>query len=166
MRRGAIRLRQARQPGGCGRGPGDSPCLTHGQTWAHPFDVCSGEQGVAHDFGPSVLVCGWPLRGWPAPPEARLPYPSNPIWNEIIPDSAYGSQRPRSWRCPACPVRATRRVAIDAVWLSGLTAASTAGRWLWSRWGSSASGSSACPVFLALLWGLSNEAIRLLPNVY
>jgi len=38
--------------------------------------------------------------------------------------------------------------------------------WLWSRWGILRAWVVGAPVLLALLWGLSNEAMRLLPNVY
>jgi sortase A len=53
-----------------------------------------------------------------------------------------------------------------ALWLSGLALASVAVWWLWSRWGLLRAWIVGAPVLLALLWGLSNEAMRLLPNVY
>jgi sortase A len=53
-----------------------------------------------------------------------------------------------------------------ALWLTGLAAASAAAWWLWSRWGLLRTWLLAAPILLALLWGLSNEAMRLLPNVY
>jgi sortase A len=53
-----------------------------------------------------------------------------------------------------------------ALWLAGLALASAAVWWLWSRWGILRAWVVGAPVLLALLWGLSNEAMRLLPNVY
>jgi sortase A len=53
-----------------------------------------------------------------------------------------------------------------ALWLAGLVLASAAVWWLWSRWGILRAWVVGAPVLLALLWGLSNEAMRLLPNVY
>jgi sortase A len=53
-----------------------------------------------------------------------------------------------------------------ALWLAGLALASAAVWWLWSRWGLLRAWIVGAPVLLALLWGLSNEAMRLLPNVY
>ncbi len=53
-----------------------------------------------------------------------------------------------------------------ALWLAGLAAASAAVWWLWSRLGILRAWIIGAPVLLALLWGLSNEAMRLLPNVY
>jgi sortase A len=53
-----------------------------------------------------------------------------------------------------------------ALWLAGLALASAAVWWLWSRWGILRAWIVGAPVLLALLWGLSNEAMRLVPNVY
>jgi sortase A len=53
-----------------------------------------------------------------------------------------------------------------ALWLAGLAFASAAVWWLWSRWGLLRAWIVGAPILLALLWGLSNEAMRLLPNVY
>jgi len=53
-----------------------------------------------------------------------------------------------------------------ALWLAGLVAASAAVWWLWARWGILRAWIIGAPVLLALLWGLSDEAMRLLPNVY
>jgi sortase A len=53
-----------------------------------------------------------------------------------------------------------------AFWLAGLAIASAAVWWLWSRWGILRAWIVGAPVLLALLWGFSNEAMRLLPNVY
>jgi sortase A len=53
-----------------------------------------------------------------------------------------------------------------ALWLAGLALASAGVWWLWSRWGLLRAWIVGAPVLLALLWGLSNEAMRLLPNVY
>jgi sortase A len=52
------------------------------------------------------------------------------------------------------------------LWLAGLAVASAAVWWLWSRLGILRAWIIGAPVLLALLWGLSNEAMRLLPNVY
>jgi sortase A len=78
------------------------------------------------------------------------------------------------------PPHATKTVAVSqmpgqtdaaawpfvALWLAGLGVASAAVWWLWSRWGILRAWIVGAPVLLALLWGLSNEAMRLLPNVY
>jgi sortase A len=53
-----------------------------------------------------------------------------------------------------------------ALWLAGVALASVAVWWLWSRWGLLRAWVIGAPVLLALLWGFSNEAMRLLPNVY
>jgi sortase A len=53
-----------------------------------------------------------------------------------------------------------------ALWLAGLAVASAAVWWLWSRLGILRAWIIGAPLLLALLWGLSNEAMRLLPNVY
>lgn len=53
-----------------------------------------------------------------------------------------------------------------ALWIAGLALASAAVWWLWGRWGILRAWIVGAPVLLALLWGLSNEAMRLLPNVY
>ena len=53
-----------------------------------------------------------------------------------------------------------------ALWLAGLAVASAAVWWLWSRWGILRAWIVGAPILLALLWGLGNEAMRLLPNVY
>jgi sortase A len=53
-----------------------------------------------------------------------------------------------------------------ALWLAGLALASAVVWWLWSRWGLLRAWILGAPVLLALLWSLSNEAMRLLPNVY
>ena len=54
---------------------------------------------------------------------------------------------------------------LVALWLAALALASAAVWWLWSRWGLRG-WIVGTPILLALLWGLSNEAMRLLPNVY
>jgi sortase A len=53
-----------------------------------------------------------------------------------------------------------------ALWLAGLAVASAAVWWIWSRLGILRAWIIGAPVLLAFLWGLSNEAMRLLPNVY
>jgi Flp pilus assembly protein TadB len=53
-----------------------------------------------------------------------------------------------------------------ALWLAGLAVASAAVWWLWARLGILRAWIIGAPVLLALLWGLGNEAMRLLPNVY
>jgi sortase A len=53
-----------------------------------------------------------------------------------------------------------------AVWLVGLALASAGCWWLWSRLGILRTWMVGAPILFGILWGLSNEAIRLLPNVY
>ncbi|MGC9961858.1 MAG: class E sortase [Acidimicrobiales bacterium] len=51
-------------------------------------------------------------------------------------------------------------------WLQALLVGSIALVWLWSRWGRAQAWLVGAPVMFAILWGLSTEAMRLLPNVY
>jgi sortase A len=53
-----------------------------------------------------------------------------------------------------------------ALWGLALLAATGACWWLWSFWGLLRTWIVAAPVFLGILWALSEEALRLLPNVY
>ena len=53
-----------------------------------------------------------------------------------------------------------------ALWLAVLLGASAACWWLWSWWGLLRTWIIGAPVLLGILWALSDEAIRLLPNVY
>lgn len=52
------------------------------------------------------------------------------------------------------------------LWLLVLLAGSVGIWWLWSRWGLLQTWLVGAPVLFAVLWGLSDEAMRLLPNVY
>jgi sortase A len=52
------------------------------------------------------------------------------------------------------------------LWLVALVAATGAIWYLWSRWGIVQTWLVGAPVILGILWALSDEAIRLLPNVY
>jgi hypothetical protein len=47
-----------------------------------------------------------------------------------------------------------------------LLAASTVCWWLWARWGLARTWLIGAPVLFAVMWMLSNEVMRLLPNVY
>jgi sortase A len=51
-------------------------------------------------------------------------------------------------------------------WLQALLVGAIGAVWLWSRWGPLKTWLVAAPVLFGILWGLSNEAMRLLPNVY
>lgn len=53
-----------------------------------------------------------------------------------------------------------------ALWLVALLAGSAACWWLWARWGIFRTWLVGAPVLFGILWALSNEAMRLLPNVY
>ncbi len=53
-----------------------------------------------------------------------------------------------------------------ALWFAGFLVASAISWWLWSRWGILRTWLVGAPLLLAVLWGLSNEAMRFLPNVY
>lgn len=50
-------------------------------------------------------------------------------------------------------------------WLQALLIAGCGIAWLWSRWGRWQTWLVGVPVLVALLWGLSTEAMRLLPNI-
>ena len=52
------------------------------------------------------------------------------------------------------------------LWTGALFAATAACWWLWSYWGLVRTWLIGAPVLFFILWALSNEAIRLLPNVY
>ena len=65
---------------------------------------------------------------------------------------------PGPWR----PVR----VALRPFWLEALLVVGVAVAWLWSRWGVGKTWLIGGPVVFAILWLLSNEVLRLLPNVY
>ncbi len=51
-------------------------------------------------------------------------------------------------------------------WLLALLAGSVALVWLWSRWGFPRTWLIGAPVMFGILWGLSTEVMRLLPNVF
>jgi sortase A len=51
-------------------------------------------------------------------------------------------------------------------WLQGLLVGLVGLVWLWSRWGLSRTWLIGAPVLLGILWGLSTELMRLLPNVF
>jgi sortase A len=53
-----------------------------------------------------------------------------------------------------------------ALWAAVLLAATAACWWLWSTWGLLRTWIVGAPILFAILWALSNEALRLLPNVY
>jgi sortase A len=52
------------------------------------------------------------------------------------------------------------------LWTAALFAATAACWWLWAYWGLLRTWIIGAPVLFAILWLLSNQAIRLLPNVY
>jgi sortase A len=52
------------------------------------------------------------------------------------------------------------------LWAAALFAATAACWWLWSYWGLLRTWLIGAPILFAILWLLSNQAIRLLPNVY
>jgi sortase A len=55
---------------------------------------------------------------------------------------------------------------LAAGWFLGLLIVSAASWWLWSRWGLLRAWLIGAPILLGLLWGLSSEVMRLLPNTY
>jgi sortase A len=50
-------------------------------------------------------------------------------------------------------------------WLQGLILAGVGSVWAWLRWGRWQTWLVAAPILLAVLWGISEEAMRLLPNL-
>ncbi len=52
------------------------------------------------------------------------------------------------------------------LWLEAVLAAAVGVVWLWSRWAWWRAWIVCTPVVLGVLWGLSSEVLRLLPNVY
>jgi len=71
----------------------------------------------------------------------------------VPPDQVPGHNDPSAW-------------PWVVLWLGLLVAGSVTCWWLWSRWGILQTWLVGAPVLFALLWGLGNEAMRLLPNVY
>jgi sortase A len=51
------------------------------------------------------------------------------------------------------------------LWLQGLLVAGIASVWAWSRWGRWQTWLVGAPIVLGVLWGISSEAMRLLPNL-
>jgi sortase A len=51
------------------------------------------------------------------------------------------------------------------LWLQGLILASVGSVWAWVRWGRWQTWLVGAPIILGVMWGLSEEAMRLLPNV-
>jgi len=71
----------------------------------------------------------------------------------VSPSEVQGHDEPSAW-------------PLAGLWFLALLAASAACWWLWSRWGIVQTWIVGAPILFGLLWGLSNEAMRLLPNVY
>ncbi len=71
----------------------------------------------------------------------------------VAPSEVQGHNDPSAW-------------PFVAPWLVVLVAASAVFWRLWSRWGILQTWIVGAPVLFAILWALSNEAMRLLPNVY
>jgi sortase A len=51
------------------------------------------------------------------------------------------------------------------LWLQGLVAIGVAAVWSWNRWGRWQTWLVATPIVVGVLWGASEEALRLLPNL-
>jgi hypothetical protein len=52
------------------------------------------------------------------------------------------------------------------LWVAVLLAASATCWWLWARWGLVRTWLIGAPVLFAVLWMLSSQVMRLLPNIY
>lgn len=86
------------------------------------------------------------LQGRPVPAPAGRP--------EAVPSSEIqGRGDPSAW-------------PYVVFWLQALLIAACLIAWLWTRWGAWQVWLAGAPVIFCLLWGLSTEAIRLLPNVF
>lgn len=107
----------------------------------------AGSTGAAGGLAPSHLVyVDARLRGQarPVPPHQ----PRTEAGSEVP-----GHSDPGAW-------------PLVVAWLAGLAAATAATWWLWARWGLLRTWLIGAPVLLGILWGLGNEAMRLLPNTY
>jgi sortase A len=71
----------------------------------------------------------------------------------VPPDEIQGHNDPAAW-------------PYVGLWLLALVVATVAGWRLWARLGILRTWLIGAPVLFGILWGLSNEAMRLLPNVY
>jgi sortase A len=71
----------------------------------------------------------------------------------VSPSEIQGHNEPSAW-------------LFAGLWFIALLAATAVCWWLWSRWGIVQTWIVGAPVLFGILWGLSNEAMRLLPNVY
>lgn len=71
----------------------------------------------------------------------------------VPPDEIQGHGDPSGW-------------PFLVLWLQALLVVSVATVWLWSRWGRWQTWLITAPVLVGVLWGVSTELLRLLPNVY
>jgi sortase A len=109
--------------------------------------VTAGGTGWLSGLAPSHLVyVEATLRGRtvPAPP-------GRPV--EVAPSELRGAGDPAAW-------------VFVIFWLQALLLVSIAVVWMWFRWGRVQSWLVGVPVAFAILWALSTETIRLMPNVY
>lgn len=77
--------------------------------------------------------------------------PGRPV--AVTPEEIQGHGDPTAW-------------PFVVYWLQALLAALVGLVWLWSRWGLSRTWLIGAPVLFGIMWGLSTELMRLLPNVF
>lgn len=109
--------------------------------------VTSGGDGPLGHLAPGHLVyVEAKLQGKPVTAPKGRP-------TTVSPSELQGHNDPDAW-------------LFAGLWLLGLVAATGACWRLWSRWGILQTWIVGAPVLFAILWAFSNEAMRLLPNVY
>jgi sortase A len=106
----------------------------------------AGSGNWLSDLAPShVVYVDAKLQGTPAPTPARRPV--------AVPVAELpGHNNPGAW-------------PFVVLWLQGLIVSGVGSVWAWLRWGRWQTWLVGAPVILAVLWGLAQESMQLLPNL-